>query len=122
MRRDYAIVMLYIFHSHMRRVIQDVTRRIIVRLIEQCVHYARDMHHDAPRMRSWREEREDSCKNTLCNGCYNAHIALLYTHENYVTDDKHTTPYQREKEVKDARKYFRNLVIFDKNSCLHFSN
>lgn len=35
-----------------------------------CVHYARDMHHDAPRMRSG--GREKTAAKTRCyNGCYN---------------------------------------------------
>lgn len=48
-------------------------------------------------------------------------ITLSYRHGNYVTD-KHTTCYQREEEAKDAKKYFRNLVIFHKTLRLDFSN
>lgn len=46
----------------MVRMVQDITRRIIVRLMEQCMHYARDMNHDASRMRSG----EETAAKTRC--------------------------------------------------------
>lgn len=50
------------------------------------------------------------------------HVRITLSHGNYVTDDKHTTCHQREEDMKDAKNYFRYLVIFDKILCLDFSN
>lgn len=100
------------------RRMKDVTRCIIIRLIEQCVHYARDitMYRGCVR-----EEREKTTAKTRYIIDVTTCITLSYRHGNYVTD-KHTTCYQREEEAKDAKKYFRNLVIFHKTLRLDFSN
>lgn len=95
MQRDYAIITLY-FCTNGTRHYKTHYRPIDGTMYALCKRYESRCIADA-------FVGEDSYKNTLCNECYNAHIALLYRHGNYMIDDKHTTRYQREEEVKDMK-------------------